>query len=329
MKVAVIGATGLVGRKMLQVLQERKFPIRELVPVASDFSVGKVVKFNETYYEVISIEQALEKDLDFVLMSAGAQVSKKYAKLFAQKGAYVIDNSSAWRLDPQIKLIVPEVNGDLITKEDHLIANPNCSTIQMVVALAPLHKAFGIKRIVVSTYQSVTGAGHRALEQLVYERAGVPVEKVFPYQIDLNILPHCDIFLDNGYTKEEMKLVNETHKILDDANIQISATAARVPVYGGHSESINVEFYKDFTIEQVRHILASSPGIVLMDNPRANQYPMPIVAYDRDEVFVGRLRPDLYVKKALNMWVVADNLRKGAATNAVQIAQIILNRFFK
>ncbi len=324
MKVAVVGATGLVGRKMLQVLEERNFPVSDLIPVASDRSVGKEIIFRGHTYKVISVHEALQQDIDIALFSAGSGVSREYAPQFARRGVYVIDNSSAWRMDREVKLIVPEVNGDLLTKDDYLIANPNCSTIQMVVALAPLHRHYGIKRIVVSTYQSVTGAGYMAVEQMIHERSGFFDIHKFPHRIDMNTLPHCDVFLDNLYTKEEMKLVNETHKILNDYDIQVSATAVRVPVLGGHSESINVELKSDFDLAEVRRILAQAPGVVLLDNPQENEYPMPVLAQDRDEVFVGRLRRDLFLPRALNMWVVADNLRKGAATNAVQIAEIIL-----
>ena len=325
MKVAVVGATGLVGEKMIQVLQERNFPVTELIPVATRKSVGKEIRFGAENYKVIDIETALNKKIDIALFSAGASVSRQYAPKFVKKGVYVIDNSSAWRMEKNIKLIVPEINGHLVTSEDFLIANPNCSTIQMVMALAPLHKQFKIKRIIVSTYQSVTGAGYKALNQLVYERSGFEVQKHFPHQIDLNVLPHCDVFFDNGYTKEEMKLVNETRKILDDYTIEITATAVRVPVVGGHSESVYVEFIKDYDMQTVKELLQSFPGVKLMDDAQKNLYPMPILARDRDEVFVGRLRRDLFNSKALNMWIVADNLRKGAATNAVQIAELVLN----
>ncbi len=325
MKVAVVGATGLVGEKMIQVLQERNFPVTELIPIASIKSSGKKVRFGTDTYQVIDIETALKLKIDIALFSAGASVSRQYAKRFVERGVYVIDNSSAWRMEPDVKLIVPEINGFLLTKDDFLIANPNCSTIQMVMALAPLHKAFKIKKIIVSTYQSVTGAGYKALNQLVYERAGFETDKKFPHQIDLNVLPHCDVFFDNGYTKEEMKLVNETHKILGDYTIQITSTAVRVPVVGGHSESVYVEFHKDFDLETVKKLLKDFPGIKLIDDPENNLYPMPILAKDKDEVFVGRIRRDLFNEKALNLWVVADNLRKGAATNAVQIAELVLN----
>ncbi len=328
MKVAVVGATGLVGRKMLQVLEQRNFPVTELIPVASVNSKGKQVEFRSEKHEVITINQALEKKPDIALFSAGSGVSKQFAPEFAKNGTYVIDNSSAWRMDKNVKLIVPEVNGDILDKDDYLIANPNCSTIQMVMVLAPLHKQYKIKRIVVSTYQSVTGAGYKALEQLIHERSGFEAEMKFPHRIDLNTLPHCDVFLDNAYTKEEMKLVNETHKILNDYSIAVSATAVRVPVTGGHSESVNVEFWESYDLEQVKQILSETPGVVLVDEPGKNLYPMPLDAKDKDEVFVGRLRRDLFVENALNMWIVADNLRKGAATNAVQIAEKLIEKNF-
>ncbi len=323
MKVAVVGVTGLVGRKMLRVLEQRQFPVTELIPVASERSIGRKVEFKGRQWDVISIEQALERDIDIALFSAGSGVSREYAPVFAEKKIYVIDNSSAWRMDKDVKLIVPEINGDILTREDYLIANPNCSTIQMVMVLAPLHRRYGIRRIVVSTYQSVTGAGYMAVEQMIHERSGFFDLRKFPHRIDMNVLPHCDVFLENDYTKEEMKLVNETHKILDDYDIQISPTAVRVPVIGGHSESVNVELKEDFDLTEVRHLLEQTPGVIVIDNPAENEYPMPLWAYDRDEVFVGRLRRDLFVPRALNMWIVADNIRKGAATNAVQIAQIV------
>ncbi len=328
MKVAVVGVTGLVGRKMLQVLEERQFPVTELIPVASERSVGKKVMFLGREWEVIGIEEALKREIDIALFSAGGSVSRQYAPRFVDRGAYVIDNSSAWRMERDVKLIVPEVNGHLLTQDDHLIANPNCSTIQMVMALAPLHRRYGIKRIVVSTYQSVTGAGYMAVEQMIHERSGFFDLKKFPHRIDMNVLPHCDVFLENDYTKEEMKLVNETHKILDDYDIQVSATAVRVPVIGGHSESVNVELKTDFDMQEVKYLLSSTPGVIVMDNPAENEYPMPVLSYDRDEVFVGRLRRDLFVPRALNMWIVADNIRKGAATNAVQIAEKV-RKFLK
>ncbi len=323
MKVAVVGATGLVGRKMLEVLEERQFPVTELIPVASLKSIDKLISFNKKNYKVISVEEAILKKPDIAIFSAGSNVSLKYAPQFAAEGTFVIDNSSAWRMDETKKLIVPEINSDILTEKDKIIANPNCSTIQMVMALSPLHKKYKIKRIIVSTYQSITGSGKKAVDQLMGERSGLSNDKIYPYQIDLNTIPHCDIFLENDYTKEEMKLVNETHKIFEDKSIQISATAARVPVVGGHSESVNIEFYNSFEIEDVRNLLRGTKGIIVLDNPKENIYPMPILAHNKDEVFVGRIRKDLYVKKALNMWIVADNIRKGAATNAVQIAEVI------
>jgi len=329
MKVAVVGVTGLVGRKILQVLLERNFPIDELIPVASAKSVGKKIEYLGHQWEIISLDKALERDIDIAIFSAGSSISKQYAKEFVKKKIYVVDNSSAWRMDPYVKLIIPEINGHILTKQDYLISNPNCSTIQMLTVLAPLHYRFGIKRIVVSTYQSVTGAGYMAVEQMIHERSGFFDIKKLPYRIDMNVLPHCDIFLENAYTKEEMKLVNETHKILNDYDIQISATAVRVPVLGGHSESVNVELKKDFDLEEIKNILVHTPGVKVIDDPKKNQYPMPLLAYDKDEVFVGRLRRDLFLSNALNMWIVADNIRKGAATNAVQIAQILVKNFKK
>ncbi len=323
MKVAVVGATGLVGRKMLQVLQERQFPVNQLVVVASLKSYNKTVEFKGKKYFIKTIDEAIAEKPDIAIFSAGSKVSLEYAPRFAEVGTIVIDNSSAWRMDSDKKLIVPEINGNILTEKDKIIANPNCSTIQLVMALAPLHKELKIKRIIVSTYQSVTGSGMKAVEQLKSERAGIGNEKFYPHKIDLNTLPHCDVFLDNGYTKEEMKLVNETRKILNDNNLQISATAVRVPVVGGHSESVNVEFEKDFEISEIRSILANTDGIVVVDNPQKNQYPMPLMSYDKDDVFVGRIRRDLSNPKALNLWIVADNIRKGAATNAVQIAEIV------
>ncbi len=323
MKVAVVGVTGMVGQVMCKVLEEQQFPITEFLPVASEQSVGKQIEFQGRSHSVISISDAIAKAPDIALFSAGGQTSLDFAPKFAEVGTVVIDNSSAWRMDPNKKLIVPEINGFTLTKEDKIIANPNCSTIQLVMALAPLHRAFQIKRVVVSTYQSVTGTGVKAKKQLFDEREGKPVDPVYPYEIDLNCLPHCDVFLENGYTKEEMKLVNETRKILDDQAINLTATAIRVPVIGGHSESVNVQFEKDFVLDEVRYLLENTSGIILQDNPAENLYPMPKYANGQDEVFVGRLRRDESLPNSLNMWIVADNLRKGAATNAVQIAQLI------
>lgn len=328
MKVAVVGATGLVGRKMIQVLKEMNFPITELIPVASKKSIGTPFEFNNQIFKTITLEEALFKRPHIALFSAGAEVSKNHAPVFATQGTFVIDNSSAWRMEPNIKLIVPEVNGHILTEEDKIIANPNCSTIQLVMVIAPLHKRYKIKRLIVSTYQAVTGSGYKAVEQLKSERAFIEGDKFYPHRIDLNVIPHCDVFLENGYTKEEMKIVNETRKILDTADILISATAARVPVLGGHSESVNVEFYEDYDINEIYNILRNTPGVVVLDNPAKNEYPMPIISHDKNEVFVGRIRKDLSNPKAINMWIVADNLRKGAATNAVQIAQIV-KKFIK
>ncbi|MDR2129906.1 MAG: aspartate-semialdehyde dehydrogenase [Odoribacteraceae bacterium] len=322
MKVAVVGATGLVGRKMLQVLEERDFPVTEFLPVASERSVGRDITFKGKSYKVIGLAQAVAARPRIAIFSAGGSVSLEWAPRFAAAGTTVVDNSSAWRMDPTKKLVIPEINAHVLTREDKIIANPNCSTIQMLVAIAPLHARYGIKRVVVSTYQSVTGTGVRAVRQLEAERAGEPVERVYPHPIDRNCLPQCDVFTDNGYTKEEMKLVNETHKILDDS-IRVSATAVRVPVVGGHSESINLEFEKDFDLEELRAILRAADGVILQDDPGNGLYPMPLTANDRDEVFVGRVRRDLSRENALNLWVVADNLRKGAATNAIQIAEYL------
>lgn len=326
MKVAVVGATGLVGTKMLQVLEERNFPITKLFPVASERSVGKTIKFAGKRHKIISLEAAVGKKPDIAIFSAGGSISKDWAPRFAEKGTVVIDNSSAWRMDPDKKLVVPEVNADVLTKKDKIIANPNCSTIQMVVALKPLHDKYRIRRIVVSTYQSVTGTGVKAVNQLMNERKGKSCERAYPYQIDLNLLPHIDVFTDNGYTKEEMKMVNETMKIMGDDTIRVTATTVRVPVIGGHSESVNVEFERDFDLNEVRQLLSSAPGVVLQDDPSALLYPMPLVAHDKDEVFVGRLRRDESQPNTLNMWVVSDNLRKGAATNAVQIAEYLISQ---
>ncbi|MGB0839554.1 MAG: aspartate-semialdehyde dehydrogenase [Chitinophagales bacterium] len=326
MKVAVVGATGMVGRVMLKVLQERNFPVSQLIPVASQASVGKKVRFNDQEVRVESMEVALYNKPDVALFSAGSSTSLKWAPEFKEMGTTVIDNSSAWRMHEEVPLIVPEVNADVLTSNDKIIANPNCSTIQMVVALAPLHKAYGIKRLVVSTYQSVTGTGKAAVGQLRDERSGIEGERVYPHTIDLNCLPHCDIFLDNEYTKEEMKLVYETRKILRDNSLAITATAVRVPVIGGHSESINVEFNQDFDLAELKQMLADAPGAVVMDNISNNVYPMPLFAQHKDDVFIGRLRRDNSQDKALNMWVVSDNLRKGAATNAVQIAEYLLEK---
>ena len=324
MKVAVVGATGLVGSKMLEVLAERQFPVSELIPVASDRSAGKKIEFSGQTYAVVNHEAAIAAKPDVALFSAGGSTSLEWAPRYAIAGIRVIDNSSAWRMDPSKKLIVPEVNGDLLTNDDMIIANPNCSTIQMVLALKPLYDRYGIARIVVSTYQSVTGTGVKAVNQLMDERNGIEGEKAYPYKHELNAIPQVDVFLDNGYSKEEMKMVNETRKILDDQDIRITATTVRIPVVGGHSESVNVEFKTDFELEEVRQLLSEMPGVVLQDNLAEKIYPMPLTAQNRDEVFVGRLRRDESQPNSLNMWIVSDNLRKGAATNAVQIAELFL-----
>ena len=329
MKVAVVGATGLVGTRMLEVLAERNFPVTELLPVASARSVGRKITFRGKEWSVVSAEDAIAAKPDVALFSAGAAASRELAPKFAEAGCRVVDNSSCWRMDPTKKLVVPEINGDVIGEDDMIIANPNCSTIQMLLPIAPLHKAYGIKRIVVSTYQSVTGTGYKALDQMAAERAGRKwgeYPAVYPYPIDENILPHIDSFLETGYTKEEMKMVNETHKIMRDDSIAVSPTTVRVPVKGGHSESVNLEFEKEFTLEEVRRLISEMPGCVLQDDPANNIYPMPLFAWGKDEVFVGRIRRDPSVKYGLNLWCVADNLRKGAATNAVQIAQLLVEK---
>jgi aspartate-semialdehyde dehydrogenase len=325
MKVAVIGATGMVGRMMLKVLEERQFPVDRLFPAASERSAGREVIFRGKPVRVVSVMEAVEAVPDVALFSAGAGVSKEWAPVFAENGTVVIDNSSAWRMEEGIPLVVPEINAAAISADTRIIANPNCSTIQMLMAIAPLHREYGIKRLVISTYQSVTGTGVKAVTQLDNERRGLGGEMAYPYPIDLNCIPQCDIFLDNGYTKEEMKLVNETHKILGDESIRVTATAVRVPVKGGHSESVNIEFQHEFDLARVRAILSDTPGIILYDDPSEKKYPMPIIAHDRDEVFVGRLRRDFSQEKTLNLWVVADNIRKGAATNAVQIAEYMIS----
>jgi len=324
MKVAVVGATGLVGTKMLQVLEERNFPVTRLIPVASERSVGKTIKFCGKRYKIVSMTEAIRRKPDVAIFSAGGTTSKEWAPRFAEVGTVVVDNSSAWRMDPDKKLVVPEVNAHVLTKKDKIIANPNCSTIQMVVALKPLHDRYTIKRVVVSTYQSVTGTGVKAVNQLMNERKGKPGERAYPYPIDLNLLPHIDVFLENGYTKEEMKMVQETKKIMGDDTIRVTATTVRVPVMGGHSESVNVEFERDFDLNELRQLLEKAPGVVVIDDPSNLQYPMPLHAHDKDEVFVGRLRRDESQANTLNMWIVSDNLRKGAATNAVQIAEYLL-----
>lgn len=316
----------MVGTKMLQVLAERNFPVTELVPVASEKSVGKEVEFKGKKYKVVSLKDAIAAKPAVALFSAGGSTSLEWAPQFAEAGITVIDNSSAWRMDPAKPLVVPEINADVLTANDKIIANPNCSTIQMVVALNPLHKKYGIKRIVVSTYQSVTGTGVKAVNQLMNERKGVSSEMAYKYPIDLNVIPQIDVFMDNGYTKEEMKMVKETAKIMRDDSIRVTATTVRIPVMGGHSESANVEFEKDYTLDEVRSILSSSPGVVLVDDVANAQYPMPKDAHEKDEVFVGRLRRDESQPNTLNLWIVSDNLRKGAATNAVQIAEYLVGK---
>jgi len=324
MRVAVVGVTGMVGNVMLEVLKEHNFPVTELIPVASEKSIGKKINFKGKEYSVIGLEQAVSLKPDVALFSAGASVSKEWAPRFAQVGTTVVDNSSAWRMDETKKLVIPEINADVLTKDDKIIANPNCSTIQMLVALAPLQAKYGIKRIVVSTYQSITGTGVKAVRQLENEYKGEKGEMAYHYPIHRNAIPHCDIFEENGYTKEEMKLVRETKKILRDDTIAVTATAVRIPVVGGHSESINVELKTDFSIDEVRALLAKSAGIKVQDNTDTNTYPMPIYAHGKDEVFVGRIRRDESQANTLNLWVVADNLRKGAATNTIQIAEYLI-----
>lgn len=327
MKVAVVGATGLVGSQMLKVLAERNFPVDELIPVASEKSVGKEVEFKGKKYKVVSAADAIAMKPAVALFSAGGGTSLALAPAFAEAGITVIDNSSAWRMDPSKKLVVPEINGHVLTETDKIIANPNCSTIQMVLALDPLHKKYKARRVVVSTYQSVTGTGAKAVNQLLDERQGRQGEKAYPYPIDLNVIPQIDVFLDNGYTKEEMKMVNETKKIMGDDAIRVTATTVRIPVMGGHSEAVNIEFEEEFELDEVRALLAATPGIIVKDNPANGEYPMPLLdAHNRDEVFVGRIRRDETQPKTLNMWVVADNLRKGAATNTVQIAEYLLKK---
>ena len=329
MKVAVVGVTGLVGTRMVEVLQERHFPVSEFIPVASEKSKGKKITFDGKEYPVVTGDEAVAMKPDLALFSAGAEISRELAPKFAAAGCRVVDNSSCWRMDPTKKLVVPEINAHVLTEEDFIIANPNCSTIQMLLPLAPLHKRFTIKRIVVSTYQSVTGSGTPAMNQMQAEREGLrwgEYPAFYHYPIDQNIIPHIDDFLDNGYTKEEMKMVNETHKILDDYSIGVCPTAARVPVLGGHSESINLEFAKEFDLDEVRSILSETEGVVVQDDPSANVYPMPLYSLGKDAVFVGRIRRDPSVQSGLNFWCVSDNIRKGAATNAVQIAEVLLKK---
>ena len=328
MKVAVVGATGLVGTKILQVLTERNFPVTELFPVASEKSIGKKINFNGKEYTIMSMQDAIDAKPAVAIFSAGGNTSLEWAPKFAAAGITVIDNSSAWRMDPNKKLIVPEVNANELTIEDKIIANPNCSTIQLVVVLKPLHDHYQIKRVVVSTYQSVTGTGVKAVNQLMNERKGVVGEMAYKFPIDLNAIPHIDVFLENGYTKEEMKMTNETKKIMGDQNILLTATCVRIPTIGGHSESVNIEFEKDFSINDVRNILSKTPGIVLEDDIENYIYPMPINAHDKDETFVGRIRRDETQANTLNCWIVSDNLRKGAATNAIQIAEYLMKKSF-
>ncbi|TAE16076.1 MAG: aspartate-semialdehyde dehydrogenase [Bacteroidetes bacterium] len=324
MKVAVVGATGLVGTKILQVLAERNFPVTELIPVASEKSVGKKIVFQNKEYSIVSLQQAVDAKPAVALFSAGGGTSQEWAPKFAAVGTKVIDNSSAWRMHPDIKLVVPEVNAHAITATDFIIANPNCSTIQMVVALAPLHKAFTVKRVVVSTYQSVTGTGVKAVQQLENEEKGIQGEMAYKYPIYKNAIPQIDVFTENGYTKEEMKMVNETRKIMEDDGIAVSPTTVRIPVVGGHSESVNIQFEKPFELSQIHQLLQHAPGVTVQDDVSTQQYPMPLTAHESDAVFVGRIRRDFTQENTLNMWVVSDNLRKGAATNAVQIAEYML-----
>jgi aspartate-semialdehyde dehydrogenase len=325
MRVAVVGATGMVGNVMLQVLREQHFPITELIPVASEKSIGNEIDFGGLKFNVVGMHTAVEMKPDVAIFSAGGETSFEWAPKFAAVGTVVIDNSSAWRMDPTKKLVIPEINGHLLTPDDKIIANPNCSTIQLLLALSPLHKAYSIRRVVVSTYQSITGTGVKAVQQMENERNGITGEMAYKYPIDKNCIPQCDSFLDNGYTKEEMKLTNETKKILDPT-IQVTATAVRVPVVGGHSEAVNVEFSRDFDLNEVRRLLHEQPGITLKDDPTTFSYPMPKYAEGKDDVFVGRIRRDESQPNTLNMWIVADNLRKGAATNAVQIAKLLLEK---
>lgn len=325
MRVAVVGATGMVGNVMLDVLRERQFPVSELIPVASEKSVGNQVNYNGESFTVVGLETALAMRPDIAIFSAGGETSLEWAPRFAEVGTTVIDNSSTWRMDPTKKLVIPEINGNLLTADDKIIANPNCSTIQLLLALAPLHRAYGITRVIVSTYQSITGTGVKAVQQLENERNGIEGEMAYKYPIDKNCIPQCDSFMDNGYTKEEMKLTNETKKILDPT-IKVTATAVRVPVVGGHSEAVNVEFLHDFDLAEVRQLLEAQEGITIQDNPAEYSYPMPRFAEGKDDVFVGRIRRDESQENTLNMWIVSDNLRKGAATNAVQIAELLLEK---
>ena len=328
MKIAVVGATGMVGTIMMKLLEERNFPVSELIPVASERSVGKIVTFKGKDYKIVGLDKAVSLKPEIAIFSAGGDTSLTWAPKFAEAGCVVIDNSSAWRMDPTKKLVVPEINANVITSDDKIIANPNCSTIQLVMALAPLHNRYKMKRVVVSTYQSVSGTGVKAVRQMENEIHGKSDEMAYPYQIFKNALPHCDVFLDNGYTKEEMKLAKEPQKILNDNSFAVTATAVRIPTAGGHSESVNVEFEEDFELSEVRKILSQMPGVTVQDNPDTNTYPMPIFAHNKDDVFVGRLRRDESIPNTLNMWIVADNLRKGAATNAIQIAEYMVEHVF-
>ncbi|WP_088324691.1 aspartate-semialdehyde dehydrogenase [Polaribacter tangerinus] len=324
MKVAVVGATGMVGTVMLQVLEERNLPITELIPVASEKSAGKKINFKGKQYTIVTLAEAVKMSPEIALFSAGGDTSLEWAPKFAAVGTTVIDNSSAWRMDVDKKLVVPEINGDVLSADDKIIANPNCSTIQLVMALAPLHKRYKMKRVVISTYQSVSGTGVKAVKQLVNEEAGIEGEMAYPHKIGRNALPHCDVFLDNGYTKEEMKLVKEPKKILNDSSFSVTATAVRIPTAGGHSEAVNVQFENDFDLQEVREILNNTPGVIVQDDLKNNVYPMPVNAHNKDEVFVGRIRRDESQENTLNLWIVADNLRKGAATNTVQIAEYLV-----
>jgi aspartate-semialdehyde dehydrogenase len=326
MRIAVVGSTGLVGTKMLEVLAERNFPVTELIPVASERSVGKLIQFQKKEYRVVSMQDAILKKPHIALFSAGGSTSLEWAPKFAEAGTIVIDNSSAWRMDADKKLVVPEVNGSVLTSSDKIIANPNCSTIQLVVVLKPLHEKYKIKRVVVSTYQSVTGTGVKAVNQLMNERKGIKGEMAYAYPIDLNAIPQIDVFLENGYTKEEMKMTNETMKIMGDPNIRLTATCVRIPTIGGHSESVNIEFEHDFDVDEVKGMLSRSSGVVLQDDPENKIYPMPLIAHDKDDTFVGRIRRDETQANTMNCWIVSDNLRKGAATNAIQIAEYLLTK---
>ena len=325
MNIAIVGATGLVGSKMLEILEERDFPIEKIIPIASKKSEGKLINFCGKKYKVVSIENSFSEEINIALFSAGAEVSLKWAPEFKRKGIYVIDNSSAWRMYEGVKLIIPEINGNLLESKDKIIANPNCSTIQMLMALAPIHKKFKIARIIVSTYQSVTGTGKAAIDQLNNEKDNIDGMKIYPHPIYQNALPQCDIFLENGYTKEEIKLVNETHKILSDKSINISATAVRIPVFGGHAESVNIELKEKTNCEEIKALLNGTNGVIVQDDPKKKIYPMPINAEGKDEVFVGRIREDFSNKNSFNLWIVSDNLRKGAATNTIQIAEYLIS----